>query len=276
MSFRLRQLALLFGFVVAFTSRLAAQQPEEDGSGKLNVIRAFADGESGAVFVAGTGDGANLPLAISSLGGADFQIGMGGIGVGGMSIPADDLGMLGMDQIQSELDLVDRQKEQLSALRKDINERRRTVMGDLRSIEPAKIRTQFRELETKIQEETRTKLAEILLPHQLDRLKQLKVQMQVRNRGLNALAGADLADALNLTDEQKAKLAEKQAETVKQLREKMEELRQKLQQDVLNDVLTPEQRSKLTKLTGNEFKVKPVDPPAIRTGGERRVIRATP
>src|SRR6185503_12998486 len=104
------------------------------------------------------------------------------------------------------------------------------------------------------------KLAEILLPHQVDRLKQLRLQMQMRNRGVNALAAGELAEVLDLTDEQKAKLADKQKEAEKQLREKIEEIRRQLQRDVLTEVLTAQQRDKLVKMIGDEYKYKPVEP----------------
>jgi hypothetical protein len=150
------------------------------------------------------------------------------------------------------------------------------VLGDMKNIEPRKVASQFRELESTLQQETKTRIAEILLPHQVDRLKQLRLQMQVRNRGLSALSTPDLADALGLSDDQKAKLAEKQAEAQKQLREKIEELRKQLQQDVIQEVLTPGQRDKLSKLTGTEFKLKPVEPAAFRstTEGVRAIKRS--
>ena len=120
----------------------------------------------------------------------------------------------------------------------------------------------MKEVESTLVKEIKERINDILLPHQLDRLKQLRVQMQIRNRGLSAFQGGDLADAIKLTEDQKAKLAEKQAQAQKELREKIEELRAQLQQDVLKDILTPEQREALKQMTGNDFKVKPADAPA--------------
>jgi Spy/CpxP family protein refolding chaperone len=218
---------------------------------------AIGDKEGGAVFIA-DGDGVAIPMTITPGGGISF----GGGFMGGTPVPADEMGMLSMEQFQKELDLVPQQREQLDALRKEITERRKKAMGDLKTLDPQKIGPRVKEVESTLVKEIKDRLGEILVPHQLDRLKQLRVQMQIRNRGLSAFQGGDLADSIRLTDEQKAKLAEKQAEANKELRAKIDELRAQLQQDVLSDILTPEQRESLKKLTGEDFKVKPVDPPA--------------
>ncbi|MBM4003077.1 MAG: hypothetical protein FJ295_07270 [Planctomycetes bacterium] len=271
------QILIGFGFVIGFLRPLAAQpqSAEEEPIPKIAVLRAVADSESNAIVIADGGDGAGLQFTFSTPIGAGPMFFGGGAG-GLPPVPADELGMLAMDQFQSELELVDRQKEQIAQLRQDLNERRRKVMGDMKNIEPRKVASQFRELESTLQLETKTRLAEILLPHQVDRLKQLRVQMQVRNRGLSALTGPDLSDALGLSDDQKSKLAEKQAEAQKQLREKIEELRKQLQQEVIQEVLTPVQRDKLSKLTGSEFKLKPVEAPAARSAPDnvRTIKRA--
>ncbi len=262
-----RQFLLGAGLLIGLTQHLLGQpQPaEEEPAPKVAVLRAFADTEAGAIVIGDGGDGAGLQFSLSIPAEATPMFFGGGAAGGLPPVPADDLGMLSMEQFQSELELVDRQKEQIAALRQDLNERRRKAVGDVKNVEPRKVASRFRELESSLQQETKTRLAEILLPHQVDRLKQLRLQMQVRNRGLSALAGPDLADALGLSDDQKTRLAEKQAEAQKQLREKIEELRRQLQKDVIQEVLTPDQRAKLSKLTGSEFKLQPVDPPFGRS-----------
>lgn len=247
-----------FVFVGVANGALHAQEPPAPAPQQRLSI-AIGDKEGGAVFIA-DGDGVAVPLTISSAGGISF----GGGWASGPQMPADEMGMLSMEQFQKELDLVPQQREKLDALRKEIGERRKQALGDLRSLDPQKIGPKVKEVESTLVKEIKERINDILLPHQLDRLKQLRVQMQIRNRGLSAFQGGDLADAIKLTEDQKAKLAEKQAQAQKELREKIEELRAQLQQDVLKDILTPEQREALKQMTGNDFKVKPADAPALK------------
>src|SRR5262249_42749575 len=95
-------------------------------------------------------------------------------------------------------------------------------------------------------------LGKVLLPHQMERLKQIDLQTKMKYRGAQALTGGDLAKALNLTDEQREKLEKRQAEVQEELQAKIRELQVEARQKVI-DVLTPEQQSQLKKLMGDTF-----------------------
>jgi Spy/CpxP family protein refolding chaperone len=116
------------------------------------------------------------------------------------------------------------------------------------------------------------KLAEILKPEQMERLKQLDLQAQ----GANALRKPELIRALGLNLEQQAKLNSIFKEADQQRREMvdrpvgrstrefgaMRQTEQELMKKVLN-VLTPEQRQKFEKMKGKAIHLPPpgVGPP---------------
>ena len=124
------------------------------------------------------------------------------------------------------------------------DEERRAKFGELRP----KIEAKMQELNA----DTEKQLGKILLPHQLERLKQIDLQTKVRYRGASALTGGDVAKALNLTDEQREKLEKRAAEVQEELQTKIKQLQADARKKML-DVLTPDQQAQLDKLMGQQF-----------------------
>jgi len=87
-------------------------------------------------------------------------------------------------------------------------------------------------------------------------MKQVKIQMVMRNFGFGALALPQIADTVNLTEKQKDELVDKQIEVQKELRELVQKLRSELEERALKEVLTSEQKSKLDKMTGKAYSPK--------------------
>jgi hypothetical protein len=98
-------------------------------------------------------------------------------------------------------------------------------------------------------------LDKVLLPHQIERLKQIDLQSKLRQRGSNALTSGDVAKALNLTDEQREKLEKRAAEVQEELQTKIRELQVEARQKMI-DVLTPEQQAQLQKMMGDNFDLR--------------------
>jgi hypothetical protein len=94
----------------------------------------------------------------------------------------------------------------------------------------------------------------------------MRVQLQMRSRGAGALANGELANTLGLTDDQKKRLAEKQREAELELRRKIEELRKQLVKDIVQEVLTAEQRESLAKLVGGDLQAKSAEPAGAGLG----------
>lgn len=220
----------------------SATPPEGQGFVRIN---------SGAIQFGGAGGG--------------FGGGLGGNWGGGW-VPQDDLGLLAMEQYHDDIGLIPEQKDRLAIVRRDLQEQRAKAFADIRKMEPAKIAEVAQQTESRLKEESQRRVTEILLPHQVERLKQMRVQLQMRSRGAGALANGELANMLGLTDDQKKRLAEKQREAELELRRKVEELRKQLVKDIVQEVLTAEQRESLAKLVGGELQAKSAEPAASGSG----------
>jgi hypothetical protein len=123
-------------------------------------------------------------------------------------------------------------------------------------------------------------LAEILLPHQLDRIKQIQLQTQ----GASALRNSDVAAKLALNDSQKEDIERIARENQQTIQEEMRELRQgggeafqakmaelrKTADEKLLAVLNAEQKAKFEEMKGAAFEL-PADAFGFgRRGGRGR------
>jgi Spy/CpxP family protein refolding chaperone len=168
--------------------------------------------------------------------------GRGGFGGGG------DLMLLADENVQKDLEIVDSQKEKLTALRDKIGEEMRALFqGGGGGGQEA--RDKMREKMEGFQKE----MTDILLPHQRDRLKQIGVQSRLRfGNPSNAMA-----DALELSEDDKKKLADKDKELSAEMNKEINKIREKYR-DKLLDVLGPEQKAKWKALVGNTIEFAPV------------------
>lgn len=220
-----------------------AQEAAPTG-GLVLKLEAATDGSGNLVIGQVDGDfGAGMPLIFNGVGGP----------------MNDELGVALDAQFQDEIGLVPEQKEKLVALRQRISERRQGLAREVRAAGQEKAGQVVADYEKQIRDDVKKSLGEILLPHQVDRIRQIRVQSQLRNRGVMAISRGELGDALALTDQQKANLAEKQKKAERELREKIDQLRKEMQKELLDEVLTPQQRETLAKLTGPEARPKPVE-----------------
>ncbi|TWU63123.1 MULTISPECIES: Spy/CpxP family protein refolding chaperone [Crateriforma] len=191
----------------------------------------------------------------------------GGPGGGGM------LQLLRIDEVRTELDLMDDQVQTLEKVGRDIVEEMRGDMPNFRDMSDEERREAFakmQEMREKVEKKTREQLEEVLFPEQYDRLKQINIQVQ----GINALRDAEVVKELGLSDEQKEKIRkvgenlrdgiqEKIAEAREsgdrdKMREAMQEafagMQEKLETETLA-VLTSEQKKKFEEMKGKPFEM---------------------
>ena len=194
------------------------------------------------------------------------------------------LRLLRLEQIQKELGLSEEQrtkiKELMQSAREEMQEKRESLREKARELRDAKPeeRKTRREAMRKTMEEhaavIRGKIEAVLDSSQLERLLQIVLQLA----GPAALTREDVAQKLDLSDEQQQKIKDLQ----KGLREKMKEVfgsmkdldpqqRQEKRGEVaeklkalraealgeLMGVLTPEQKQKLEELKGESFELSP-------------------
>ena len=167
--------------------------------------------------------------------------------------------LLHLPQVQKELNLSDQQQEKIHALAKE-----------MMPVRPSEGQALSPEERQAMIEKAQKKLAEILKPEQLQRLKEIQFQAM----GVAALGNPEVVKALGITDDQQAKLktlrdeaAEKGRKLFGSMRylsreeqeakraenqEKIRQIRKELMEKALA-VLTPEQRQKFEKLQGKKF-----------------------
>jgi len=161
---------------------------------------------------------------------------------------------LGNEQVKKELELVEQQQEKLKKLQEETTAKMRRMYSALRDVPREERTKRYYEKLSELTDEVEKQINEILVPHQQDRLMQLKLQLSLRQRGaMYTLGQKDLAEALNITPEQQQKLREQREAMNKKLMEEYRRLRSQYQQELLESVLTPGQLAELEKLTGEKL-----------------------
>lgn len=199
-----------------------------------------------------------LPLMAQEGGRRGFR---GGFGMQGPSA----LDLLGSQQVQDEIKLVDEQKQKIDKIREEVNEQRQRAFGGLRDLSDEERReriAKMREESEAREKETQKAINEVLLDDQQKRLKEILVQA----RGASALQDAEVASELKLTDDQKKTLATIREENQRkmmelfqggdreQAREKGQALRREVEEKSLA-VLTSEQKSQFEKMQGKKIEL---------------------
>lgn len=221
------------------------------GSGLLTIVFCLMLGLAAAAFAQppqpGNDQGRGGPRGPGGFGGP----GGGFFGGGGL------LGLAARDEVQQELQLVDEQKDKVRGITEDMRDKVRDLFGQMRDLNEDERRARFDEIRTKVEGlngDMEKQLEKVLLPHQLDRLKQIDLQTKVRYRGAEALTSSDIAKTLNLTDEQREKLEKRAAEVQEELQTKIRQLQVDARKKML-DVLTPDQQAQLEKMMGQQFEM---------------------
>jgi Spy/CpxP family protein refolding chaperone len=182
------------------------------------------------------------------------------------------LGLLQLDKVQEELELLPDQKEALGKIAQNRPRPERPEgidFGDRSEENRAKVE-EFMEKMRKQREEFETKavaqLEEVLFPEQMERLKQIEIQVA----GVRALTQKNVAEELKLSESQQKELREV-AENVGRemmgkmrelfqsgqregIREKMEAARKESEEKLLS-VLTTEQKNQFEAMKGDPFEM---------------------
>jgi Spy/CpxP family protein refolding chaperone len=183
--------------------------------------------------------------------------------------------MLQSSEVQKELELVDDQKQKLKTAGEELRAEMTKAFEETRNLSAEERRAKTTELMKPFEEKITKKLDEILLPHQMERAKQLAVQRM----GTGAIADPKVQEELKITEDQKAKFREIINGVDQQRKEtfgnqspfsmdsdarrkwfqengpKMEKFRQSMEEagNKALDVLTPEQKEALDKMKGKKF-----------------------
>ncbi len=182
-------------------------------------------------------------------------VGMGG---GGNRLPNDTIQLLRMPQIIKEIGLDEDQIATIGQLSQEMQKQIQNVFrsADFSSSDMQKI---MREAQRTIREKTEEKLEEVLLPNQLRRFKQIKVQISLKNQGARSLLAGELAETIKLSDKQRTELMQVHAKKQAELQIEIELLREKYRKETLQSVLSKTQLRDLEQLAGDDYEVKKPD-----------------
>jgi Spy/CpxP family protein refolding chaperone len=174
-------------------------------------------------------------------------------------------------EVQDEIELVDEQKEELQAVGEEIRDQMRSMFEGMRDLGPDERRERFENMREEMQEVRDTvegRIKEVLMPEQFERLEQITMQQQIRRSGLSGALQGSVAESLGITDEQREKMVTRAQELQAEMQAKIAQIRQEAQ-DELKQMLTPEQRSKLEELIGDDFEMPERDFRGGRDRGQR-------
>lgn len=178
--------------------------------------------------------------------------------------PHDAVSLLQYPGTMSEFKITPEQRQKMMEINKFRMEAHQKAMAAMQKAQSSgqfspQAYQDYKKAQDELNAELDRRLGSLLTPQQQERMKQVQIQMVMKNFGFGALALPQIADTLNLTEKQKDELVDKQIEVQKELRELVQELRAELEERALKDVLTSEQKAKLDKLTGKSFSPKVPD-----------------
>lgn len=235
---------------------LVVENEVQESSGERTEMTVIAgDGFAAPMIFSTTetlGSGEGPAIRMMAAPGAGFSFSGGG----DFSMPAPDpWSLLGNPSVQKDLELVGDQLQRVKDMQAEMGRQMKEKIGDLSKggIGPERF-AGLGELMKKLRAEQKEQLSSVLLPHQIDRLKQVALQTHMKQSGTaNALASELVAEELGISDDQKERLQKRQKEIKEKLAQQIEELKKKAKDELLME-LTPDQRGKLKKMVGDEYK----------------------
>lgn len=246
----MKRTALLAMCAVVFSLPVNAQQVDEEVVEEGGV-------QSRMIIASDDGSGEMPKIAIMSSGfdgTSEFVWG----DVEGM--PAPDIFSLAQNNgVQKEIELVDEQLDQLKQINEDFSKRIQDQMKAIRDdkgnfdIGRAK---DLSEMIRNLNEEKNSRMQEVFLPHQFDRLKQISLQTHMKRSGESSmLTNQEVVEALGLTEKQQKKLKERAKELKAEMEKKIQELKEEAREELFEE-LTRDQRETLESLLGDDFELK--------------------
>lgn len=198
----------------------------------------------------------SVSVAFAQPGGGRGGFG-GGFGGGGGGFGGGIM-LLGDENVRKDLGITDDQVKKMEEFGAKMREEMGQVFQGLRDLSQEERTAKFAEIQKKMTDMTDAAQKEILLPKQIDRLKQISFQSRLSRGGtVDLLTSDDVAKDLGITEAQKEALKKASEEATAEMTEKMTKLRDEARQKILS-VLTADQQAKIKKLTGEPITFAPV------------------
>jgi Spy/CpxP family protein refolding chaperone len=180
------------------------------------------------------------------------------------------LDLLKNADVQKDLSITDEQKTTLSKFTEEMQGEIRKQLDGLKDLSQEDRRAKLAEMRSKLgdrEAEVQKKLEDVLNTSQRDRLAQIELQAELAGNRIEVFSKKEVAEALEITDEQKQKLTELREKVASERREAFgggqggppsEDARAKMKKlgeetmGKAKEILTSEQREKLEKMTGKK------------------------
>ncbi len=177
------------------------------------------------------------------------------------------LGLLSDKNIRADLEMVDDQYEELKRLNSEIQNRMADQIRGLDFRDTGNLTSRIRAMS----EQSQNDLNSVLLPHQVTRLRQIRMQSQLRRRSLVDILTSDpLKTELDITDRQTAELRQEEQEIEEDLAREIAKLREKARDRLLSK-LKPNQKAEVKEMLGDAFDFsKSKDDKSARGKGKRK------
>ncbi len=162
---------------------------------------------------------------------------------------SSELGLLANPRIREDIEMVDDQyrefQERQRAMQKEMAEQLRQIdFTDTENL-PSQIK--------EIRDSAEREMNELLLPHQVKRLRQLRMQSLLQRRDLVQVLTADpIKSDLKITDEQSRELRDYQVQMQEDLQREIAKLQDKARSRLLSK-LNPSQKKQVEEMIGDTF-----------------------
>lgn len=220
------------------------------------------------VLSIGSGEGMSEALRERLSSGASFSfaapsssISLGGIGGVNPNDRSQLFNLLSNESVRRELQLTD---EQYGGAKKIMQESQERVQKSIQAQMSARQEgtalriggPEFRNMMQENQQAAEAAIEEILLPEQLERIRQLAYQVEVSQTGLGeALVSGRLGKEIDVHEDQKQHLTDRAAKIEEEARQAIIEIRAKARAKLFAE-LAPEQRKEAEELLGPYFEYK--------------------
>jgi hypothetical protein len=172
--------------------------------------------------------------------------------------PKNLIALLEDKRICDQLDLIDEQMERFRAV-KEAYSLQVNVLGQSMAIGPgtsAEEKLAYMRKMSQLKKDARAEIRSMLLPHQIERLKEITLQIYVkRNGAANTILSEVMVEELEISSSQKKRIESLRKELKEELEEQIAKLKETYENKLL-DELTDKQKTRLEELSGDSFEYR--------------------
>jgi hypothetical protein len=175
------------------------------------------------------------------------------VGDGPGSAHVEGFALLFRSEVREELGIAEEQEQQLRQLGDALRSQWQTMWRDVQQLPPQQRWQAMRQRIVQQREQMDHQVRGILQDHQLTRLKQVQLQVEMQQRGMTeVLSSPEVRQALGLTDEQNVEFRQVVHQAEQEMQQQIRTAVQQARERIVS-VLDPQQRTKWQELVGAPF-----------------------